>query len=1186
MTLRRMLKKRFAMGLVILLLIAQYSYGLGFMTDAKAASIDSDQNIITSVSMAVYGPDGQTVTGDVYEQGAEVKLNYTWSLPDGHGYQAGDTFTFQLPEQFKLYNDIGGALESDEGDFGTFTVSQATHQVTLTFNEFIQSHDNIHGTLNISTRFDKDVIKGSTVQQIYFPVNGDTQVVVVRFKPDVASTIDKQGTADRYNATSIHWSVDVNKTLDSVYGASVSDPIPSGLTLDPVTVAVYQLDMQLDGAVNQGILVDPSQYELASGNGTLSLHFKSSPITGAYRLMYTTDITDLTKSQFTNTATFSGTNLNPVTASSTVKVLRAPSLKKYDIGYDRITQTVTWKIEYNYNYGFIPQSEAALTDLFNNTQILVDGSVKVYNVNVDANGTASVGSLLVPGTDYTLTPASASGKTGFVLQFLRDVTTPYDIQYQTKPKERLFEAKRIYNTVTSGTYKAEYNKDIFPVVITKTADAASADYVARTVNWKITLNEDSYPMSHVVVKDVVPYGGLTFLPDTLVVTDAKGKKVPASAYTLDYDQPVQPGKGFTLSFNDTITGKYTISYKTKFDFSALTGKDKFYNTSYLYWDGTTGYAIASFDPRSEVKNNGFKTGEYNAVSKEITWSVGGNYNGMTLNSAIVVDKIESPQKLVPGSVKVKQMYLWSNGNTTKMSELNVPYTVTIGDDNILRVSFQEPVNYPFFIEFKTSLEGQLIDSNKADNSASVFDGDSKVSGDLTASVTIPHGGDYVSKSGSQSGDKLNWTININRGQSYVKDAKITDTGSPNQLLLADSFHLYPTVVSPDGTIAKSGPELVKGTDYTLDIVTTDAGKQTFVLSFLSDIRSAYILEYQSLIAARSGEAVTNKATLSGNNVIEVTKETSTEVIVGVSSGSGTGIGSRGTLTVQKLDETDHLKLLAGAEFNLYRLNGDERLLIGSKVTGEDGKAVFNGLLAGSYAIVETKAPEGYTLDATEHAVSLGAGATITLPVTNKKLASPEPSASPTPTPTPTPTPSAPEVTESPTPTPSASTEPSVSPSSAPSEDPSAGPSEVPASAPPAGATATPTAAPTGVIPTASPTPSTGGEVIIPDDTVPIGPAASAVPSAVPSPSAVASPSPTVTPSEVPIIDEVPSGGVDIPDEDVPKGGPENPDKGSNPASGKLPKTGEGSSMPIYMGGLGLILIGLVLNRWLSRRRKS
>ncbi|MNV92782.1 hypothetical protein D3C71_1874050 [compost metagenome] len=105
-------------------------------------------------------------------------------------------------------------------------------------------------------------------------------------------------------------------------------------------------------------------------------------------------------------------------------------------------------------------------------------------------------------------------------------------------------------------------------------------------------------------------------------------------------------------------------------------------------------------------------------------------------------------------------------------------------------------------------------------------------------------------------------------------------------------------------------------------------------------------------------------------------------------------------------------------------------------------------------------------------------------------------------------------------------------------------------------------------------------MIIPDENVPIGPAVSTGPSAVPSPT------PAATPSEVPIVDEVPSGGVEIPDEDVPKGGPEDPDAGSNPVSGKLPKTGESSSMPIYMGGLGLILIGLVLNRWLSRRRKS
>ncbi|NGM81543.1 LPXTG cell wall anchor domain-containing protein [Paenibacillus sp. 7124] len=1203
MTTRRTIRKKLALWLVILLLVAEYSYGLGFTTEVKAGAIENDRNIITSVSMAVYGPDGQTVTGDVYEQGSEVTLNYTWVLQDGHGYQAGDTFSFQIPNQFKLYNDISGPLVSDEGDVGSFTVNKDTYLAVMTFNSFIENHDNVHGTLSLRTKFDKEVIKGSTVQQISFPLNGDTQVVVLRFKPDVASTIEKKGTPEGYNAQSIYWTVDVNKTLESVYGAEVTDPIPDGLSLDPVTVAVYQLDVGLDGTVSQGILVDPSNYTLDTQDGKLKLKFADSPISGAYRIAFSTDITNLAKTKFKNTAFFSGDNLPQAEASSTVEVKRAPSLQKYAIHYEPSIQTITWGINYNYNYGSISQADAVLKDLFNESQELVAGSVKVYNVTVDGDGKATVGAQLAEGTDYTLTPASAANKIGFEIRFLQDVSTPYFIEYKTKSKERLFSPKRITNTVTSGTYRAEANQDIYPVIIYKTVDAAGANYRNKTADWKITINDDGYPMSNVVVKDTFPYSGLTFIPESLVVRSASGAVVPTSEYTLDYDKPVVQGKGFTVTFLKPITGKYTISYKLQFDYYGLTeGKNKFYNTAYLTWDGGSASATGVFNPRIEVKNNGFKFGEYNAASKTISWYVAANYNSKPLKSAEIVDVIQAPQSLIDGSVKLKELYLYPSGLTSRNGDLNVKYTYTVTQENgnsILRIKLLEPVNYPFYVEFKTSLDGKLINSGKINNTANIYDDNKPVSADLTGSVTIPFGGEYVVKNGAQAGDKINWSVYINRGQSFIRDAKITDVGSANQLLLTDSFHLYPTTVSPSGTVTKAGPELVKGTDYTLDVTTTNDGKQTFVLSFKNPIGSAYILEYQSLIAARSGETVTNAVTLSGNNVVEVTKETSTEVIVGVSTGSGTGNGTRSMLTVKKLDDSDYLKLLAGATFDLYRLNGSERLLIGTQTTGADGVAVFNGILAGSYILVETKAPSGYVLDGAERPVTVGAGANIVLPITNHVAPSPVPSETPPPSATPTssatPSPvvsASPVPSVTPSPVVSASPAPSATPSPAPSAEasasptPSATPSPAPSVTPSAEVSAAPSATPTAPVssetppvvvpvPSPSPTGSSVPGVIIPDEQIPAGPVNPGEPQPTPLPS--------VTPTEVPIDDEVPLGGVDIDDDDVPKGNPSDPEV--SPATGKLPKTGEGSSLPIYMGGLGLILIGIVINRWLNRSKK-
>lgn len=332
---RVMLKKRISVMIVILMLVAQYAYGIGFAPQVKAAAIDQERNIITSVSMAVYGADGQTVTDNVYEQDANVTLDYTWSLPKAHPYKQGDTFTFQLPEQFQLFNDINGLLISEDGDVGTFAVEQSSHQVTMTFNDYIETHDDVQGTLRINTKFDKQKISGSTVQQILFPVSGGIQTVTVNFKPSVGSTIEKRGIPQGFNADHILWSIDVNKSLKTVGNAVVTDPIPTGLSLNtPVTVSVYQLSIQLDGSVTQGALLDNSKYSTEFTGGSLNIRFTDPAISSAYRIEYSTAIIDEHQLSFTNTATFTGEGQAPASSSATVQVERGGSLNKYSSGYD------------------------------------------------------------------------------------------------------------------------------------------------------------------------------------------------------------------------------------------------------------------------------------------------------------------------------------------------------------------------------------------------------------------------------------------------------------------------------------------------------------------------------------------------------------------------------------------------------------------------------------------------------------------------------------------------------------------------------------------------------------------------------------------------------------------------------------------------------------------------------------
>lgn len=119
--------------------------------------------------------------------------------------------------------------------------------------------------------------------------------------------------------------------------------------------------------------------------------------------------------------------------------------------------------------------------------------------------------------------------------------------------------------------------------------------------------------------------------------------------------------------------------------------------------------------------------------------------------------------MVPGSLKVYTMNIAKNGDPTMGTEVNPnKYTHSVNSDNELKVIFTEKINSAFYIEFNTSLEGQIIGTT-IDNKATLYDGTKMVSKDLTASVKIPFGEDYVLKDGTQNGDKIDWSLQINRG---------------------------------------------------------------------------------------------------------------------------------------------------------------------------------------------------------------------------------------------------------------------------------------------------------------------------------------------------------------------------------------------------------------------------------------
>lgn len=72
----------------------------------------------------------------------------------------------------------------------------------------------------------------------------------------------------------------------------------------------------------------------------------------------------------------------------------------------------------------------------------------------------------------------------------------------------------------------------------------------------------------------------------------------------------------------------------------------------------------------------------------------------------------------------------------------------------------------------------------------------------------------------------------------------------------------------------------------------------------------------------------------------------------------------GSLTIQKADKDG--KPLLGAEFKIYAAKDKARENPITLITDSSGKAIKTGIPYGSYVAIESRAPEGYELDNTEH----------------------------------------------------------------------------------------------------------------------------------------------------------------------------------------------------------------------------
>ncbi|KZD58212.1 SpaA isopeptide-forming pilin-related protein [Bacillus cereus] len=953
------------------------------------------ENILTGVTLT--DKDGKPFnnTDNRPNPNSITQIDFTWEVLKSLNVKKDDYFTFQLPEYFIVHNTITQDLIDGKGHtIGSFVVTP-DGKVTMTFNEYVEDHPDIAGHLNIRTEFNEVKITGTTEKQIPFPIKEKDVIIELDFKPKVKQSIDKKGVPDRpTNTNQINWTVEMNKTKDTLTNAVFQDNIPNGASLNEDSIKVYYLEVDINGKTTRGAEVPKEEYELTSSSDKLNIAFKNET-NKAYQIEYATKITDESVTSFKNEAKVSSKNQKDVSANATVTVKRGTHLEKTS-KYNPKTQTIEWTITYNGDQRKIEKEAALLKDILDKDHKIDLSSIVVKNASYNDSGQIVTGD---NATNFTVKETTE----GFDLQFTTDIDSAYVITYTSKAAGDVITDGEIENKIIADGGSSKTNKVTLQqqnIIKKHNKNAGDTDYNAKTTKWTIIVNDNNYVLNDAVIKDTFDFGGLTLQKDSFKITDGSRTLDPEFDYTLDVTD-----KGFEVKlagdYKSNMNKTLTITYTTDFNYENLS-KEKdnksFKNTANLSWidindQKNNSSSDDTFDPDYYTKGNGFKYGSYNAQTKEIKWDIGFNYNNMTIKDPSIVDVLRDNQKLIPESIEVRHMKLTGGAHGFEVGD-PVPsseYTIeapTTDNNNTLTIHFKNEINSAYYISFKTSLAGEQI-NKRYDNYADLKDG-SKTVTTIHGAFEITNGGSGVTKTAKQNDKYIDWSVSINASQSTIENAVVTDEPTDNQVLDEKSFHLYPTTVAVDGTLTKdTANELKEGTDYKLKVITdNDTGKQQFKVEFLHTIERAYILEYRSLINADHNEKVSNKATITGHRLTLTKVEDVKFVEVKVSTGSGGGSASkgRGSLQIIKVDDKDRKVALAGAVFTLYDQTGTTA--IRTITTGDDGVAKFNNLRRDKYMIKETKAPEGYVISKKLREgilVELSSEEVTTYPLTNEKF---------------------------------------------------------------------------------------------------------------------------------------------------------------------------------------------------------
>ncbi|CAM3065649.1 SpaA isopeptide-forming pilin-related protein [Sporolactobacillus spathodeae] len=1003
--------------------------GNGSSTEAISGAVDQ-QSLIKSHSNIDYNNKTVGWTLMVNEDG--YPLN-NWSINDTFSYPLSNLTNFHVWTVTKSVDSISGVVTWNKGTdvtsqfafnqpdkngksgfqlspSSTYNPTNETFMITYTtnFNGYTSSNDS-GNIASVSNNSILDWYESQTATDVHETSTNDS------FSPNSYTQTNGFKTDSGYNPVNqnILWKIYTNYNEEPLNGASISDPIPTGMVLDSgIPVNIYKYDINQDGSVANETLIaqynvssdgtvtkgTPSSSEFtvippSSGSNTLKVNY-NVPVNdkGHYMVSFATDLRgQVVQKSYTNNATFNNGSYPARTLTDKVQPTNGGRwIGKYG---SQDGKNFDWTMEVNRSLSVIDPG-ATITDTSSPGQIVNTDSFKVYPAKIQ-NGVVQTDSSghMIPDTtkpltkdvDYALTVQQPddNGQQIFTLTFKKgmDNSTAYVVQYSSQIN--------ISTTTGSITNSASFNGNNSQVM-QNTNNIEEFVTNLSSGGWAIG-NLGSLTFKKIGVGSI-PMQNVTF---ELWSVDSDGNQTLVRTGETDANG--------ILTFGNVVLGKGN-DYILK-ETSAPNGyllHDPITIDTGNYQNGTTSSnPVLVSDQQNQlvvqkIVNPGDSAGgtEFELYKKNLA----GGYDLVTSEGNNGIIPVDSSGKLTLSGLDQGSYYL---------------------------TEYQPPKGYmqnPDQINFNVNSQNQIVDSDGNEVTEPIDFTDYQ--GSVTLTKQDESGNTIKEAGASFSLQKLNdgvdpkdasesdWTT-----QTGIDESKTTTSNNGQFTLggLVPGTYRFQETVAPDGyllnanptvsfTISKTGSatdeKSVIATDSLNSVTLTkqeDQGQpilnSSATFQLINDKTSSPVTAddfYNGQLPEGSSEFITGsdgKVTVSGLNP-------GTYHFVETGAPSGYFLGSSAesrpftisntdtqgvsqsisdslnSITVEKTDRVTGTGL-PGAVFQLYDQNGpvadsdfyNDQLPGNSNkfTTGDEGALTVKGLVPGQYYFVEVAAPNGYAL---------------------------------------------------------------------------------------------------------------------------------------------------------------------------------------------------------------------------------